>query len=380
MADYQLGDNLYGNDQGQYWSIANGMHNVNGQQVGGNYKNWQTSPWDTAQGQINNMYGAQQKQQVDALNQQKQAALGGINQQQQASNQGFTTQRNQADVTNAQNVQRMREVMAQNGLNMSGENITATAGLNAQRQGAFNDINQKQNDANAQFNQQIADAKAKYDPSNVIDSINAQKSQALMQAFNNYLARMDQQRSQYQSLQQHNADQAQQLSEFNLGQSQNQGQFNDTLSMDKYKTDMTAALQKALGSTPSQADIQAILQAAGFQGSKGGGGTSSGAKGTAAFNANLAAANKQGVDPSWNDAMTYIVGKESGYDPNAANPTSTARGYAQFLASTRQAYQKQLGLDYNNPVDQLVMMQQYLKDRYKTPQGALAFWQKNHWY
>lgn len=39
-----------------------------------------------------------------------------------------------------------------------------------------------------------------------------------------------------------------------------------------------------------------------------------------------------------------------------------------------------MGLNYSNPVDQLIMMAQYVKDRYGTPEKALQFWDKNKWY
>jgi hypothetical protein len=35
-----------------------------------------------------------------------------------------------------------------------------------------------------------------------------------------------------------------------------------------------------------------------------------------------------------------------------------------------------MGLDYNDPVNQLIMMAQYVKDRYGTPENALKFWIK----
>lgn len=370
MAQYQLGSNLYGNDNGQYYSLQNGSYmGANGQKQYGQVKVYQDSPWNTSQDQINNLYGAQQKQQLGALKQQQQTALAGLNQQQKVSDQGFYAQRNQADVTNAQNVQRMREVMAQNGLNTSGENITATAGLNAQRQAAFNDINQKQSDANAQFNQQRASINDPQHAQDIIDQINAQKSQALLNAWNAYNTRLDQQHQQYVAQQQFAATQA-----------QNQNQFDAGQSMDKYKTDMAAALQKALGSTPSQADIEAILQAAGFQGSKGGGESTAGVKGTAAFNANLAAANKRGVPASDDAALTWLVSHESSFNPNAKNPTSSAYGYAQFLNQTQRQYEKETGLSYNDPVNQLIMMDQYVKDRYGSAANAVKHWQNNGWY
>jgi hypothetical protein len=105
------------------------------------------------------------------------------------------------------------------------------------------------------------------------------------------------------------------------------------------------------------------------------------ASGPNVFNQHLtAAAAKAQLPASWLGALTELVRRESGFNPTAKNPKSTAYGYGQFLASTRANYEKKMGLNYNNPVDQLVMMSQYVKDRYKTPQQAIAFWDKNHWY
>lgn len=99
------------------------------------------------------------------------------------------------------------------------------------------------------------------------------------------------------------------------------------------------------------------------------------------FKANLNTALAQsGFDPGWAVPLTEIVKRESSFNPKAQNPNSTAYGYGQFLNSTRANYEKKLGLSYDNPVNQLVMMMHYVKDRYKTPEAALNFWNKNKWY
>jgi hypothetical protein len=90
--------------------------------------------------------------------------------------------------------------------------------------------------------------------------------------------------------------------------------------------------------------------------------------------------SSSGVDPKWFDLMAEIVKRESGFNPNAQNPTSSAHGYGQFLTQTRLNYEKKLGLNYDNPVDQITMMAEYIKDRYKTPANALKFWKEHNWY
>jgi hypothetical protein len=98
------------------------------------------------------------------------------------------------------------------------------------------------------------------------------------------------------------------------------------------------------------------------------------------FQANVSAAIKKGLPKEWVPVLSEIVKRESSFNPKAKNPHSTAYGYGQFLDSTRQQYEKKTGLSYDDPSNQLVMMGQYVKDRYGTPEKALAFWNKNHWY
>jgi hypothetical protein len=99
------------------------------------------------------------------------------------------------------------------------------------------------------------------------------------------------------------------------------------------------------------------------------------------YKQHLTAALKTGKIPAnWVVGLTELVGRESSWNPKADNPSSTAYGYGQFLTSTRNAYQRKMGLSYDNPVHQLIMMAQYVKDRYGTPEKALAFWDKHNYY
>lgn len=98
------------------------------------------------------------------------------------------------------------------------------------------------------------------------------------------------------------------------------------------------------------------------------------------YQSNVQAAVKKGLPAEWVPLLSEIVKKESSFNPNAKNPKSSAYGYGQFLSSTRAQYEKKTGLSYNDPVNQLVMMGQYVKDRYGTPAKALAFWNANGWY
>ena len=77
------------------------------------------------------------------------------------------------------------------------------------------------------------------------------------------------------------------------------------------------------------------------------------------------------------DAAKWIVQKESGWDPNAQNPTSTAYGLFQFLDSTWA----ETGIGKtSDPKRQGEAGARYIKSRYGDPLAAQQFWQANNWY
>jgi murein DD-endopeptidase MepM/ murein hydrolase activator NlpD len=109
--------------------------------------------------------------------------------------------------------------------------------------------------------------------------------------------------------------------------------------------------------------------------------SNNGAPGYKTFKSHLNTAIKRGGIPSnWSTGLEALVKKESSFNYKAQNPNSSAYGYGQFINSTRQAYEKKTGLNYNDPVNQLIIMAKYVKDRYGTPAAALAFHKKNNWY
>ena len=107
-------------------------------------------------------------------------------------------------------------------------------------------------------------------------------------------------------------------------------------------------------------------------------------KQSSSFNSQMQAAikGKNGYSVPFKEAkaMTELIGRESSWNSNAKNPKSTAHGYGQFLKSTRSQYEKKTGLNYSDPVNQILMMYQYVKDRYGNAVNALKFWDKNKWY
>ena len=76
---------------------------------------------------------------------------------------------------------------------------------------------------------------------------------------------------------------------------------------------------------------------------------------------------------SWGYA-DFMVGKESGWNPNALNKSSGACGLAQALPCSKVP-----GNPYN-PVDSLNWMNGYVNGRYGGWEGAYNFWQVKHWY
>jgi hypothetical protein len=164
MADWQIGDNLYADPTGKYYSLTNGA------------KTYSQSPYETAQDKINQMYDAQKQSQLNQLKTQREKAISGFTQQKKDLAPQYASQRNQADVVNAQNVTRLRELMAANGINMSGENITAQANMNSSRQSAFNDINNNEQQAYGAIDRQIADVNDPSKDQSIIDSIESERS------------------------------------------------------------------------------------------------------------------------------------------------------------------------------------------------------------
>jgi septal ring factor EnvC (AmiA/AmiB activator) len=79
------------------------------------------------------------------------------------------------------------------------------------------------------------------------------------------------------------------------------------------------------------------------------------------------------------DAEYFIIMKESGGDPTADNPRSTAFGLGQLLIDGRRHY---LGAnaDTTDCALQLQAFRGYVRDRYGTAENAKAFWIAHSWY
>lgn len=81
----------------------------------------------------------------------------------------------------------------------------------------------------------------------------------------------------------------------------------------------------------------------------------------------------------WLMPTLELVARESSFNPSAKNPKSSAAGLFQFLDGTRKKYGGSK-VDWDDPYQQALAGLKYIKDRYKTPEKALQFWDKNKWY
>lgn len=81
-----------------------------------------------------------------------------------------------------------------------------------------------------------------------------------------------------------------------------------------------------------------------------------------------------GIDPGDWGYVDFIASKESGWNPDATNPTSGACGLIQAYPCSKVP-----GSGYD-PVDNLSWANGYAVDRYGSWEQAYAFWQANWWW
>jgi hypothetical protein len=369
---------------------------------------------DKSSGYINDMYDQQRRAQMEQIQAQRDKAIGMINQQKAELAPQYANMRNQTDVVNAQNVSKLRELMASQGLSGSGENVTSSVALNSARQGALNQLNTQEQQQRNDYDRRISDINNPSEMNALIAQLEAERSRALLEGRYRsedkaYQRERDQvgdsrydQEWDYQKgrdavedtrwnkqFEQDNKRYAEEKAwrEYtyrNMSASEKKNfeimekQFGEDMAWKMYQMNYQGELQKSL----AQSEID-FYKNSGFNSGGEGGGYTRKASGSPnqSYQGHLNKAIQSGAIPKeWAGALTELVGRESSWNPTAKNPKSTAHGYGQFLKSTRSDYEKKTGLDYDNPVHQLIMMAQYVKDRYGTPEKALAFWDKNRWY
>lgn len=83
------------------------------------------------------------------------------------------------------------------------------------------------------------------------------------------------------------------------------------------------------------------------------------------------------LDPIQFACLDTMWMHESGWNPNAQNPSSTAYGIPQFLDSTWATVG---AVKTSDPYKQIDAGLIYIQNSYQTPCGAWSFWQANNWY
>lgn len=86
---------------------------------------------------------------------------------------------------------------------------------------------------------------------------------------------------------------------------------------------------------------------------------------------------EMGFDDAETASLITLWNKESGWNPNADNPSSTAFGIAQFLNGTWKSTGVQ---KTNDPYKQIDAGLTYIQQRYGSPSKALKFHLANNWY
>ena len=87
--------------------------------------------------------------------------------------------------------------------------------------------------------------------------------------------------------------------------------------------------------------------------------------------------SKLGGDGSEFGCLENLWGKESGWNPNAQNPSSTAYGIPQFLDSTWAGTGIAKTSDGYRQIDAGLI---YIDERYGSPCGAWSHSQSTGWY
>ena len=87
----------------------------------------------------------------------------------------------------------------------------------------------------------------------------------------------------------------------------------------------------------------------------------------------MAAAYGWSTGDEWT-ALNNIVMAESGWDDEAANPASDARGIAQNISGWGPGYEA------GNAAEQIAWLLSYIKSRYGDPINAWIFHQANGYY
>lgn len=133
---------------------------------------------------VNQLYDQQTQSEIARLQASRDSALGVINQQKANVAPQYQSMRNQTDAVNMQNVQRLREVMASNGLTTSGENVTAQVAQNNTRQNSINSLNLQEQQTVDDLNRRIVDLQNPANEQALTSALEAERTKALLNSYN----------------------------------------------------------------------------------------------------------------------------------------------------------------------------------------------------
>lgn len=131
---------------------------------------------------INDIYNNQRNSQLQKIKEQRDIQLQGLNKVGVQADQSAAAQRSQVAAADIQAAQRLREAMANGGVQNGGDNLTANSNLNTQRQDAMGQINQNLAQVQQDVTERqklINDAAANQDLA-LLQQLQAQQSQDLL--------------------------------------------------------------------------------------------------------------------------------------------------------------------------------------------------------
>lgn len=120
---------------------------------------------------INDLYANLKKQQTDQAATQNNQAIEALRKQLAEQLPQYQTARAQADVGQVQNMNKLKEYMANSGAFNSGDNLSRASNILTQRANTVNQINGNENQFTTGINTKIADSNNQYN--NTVSSINS---------------------------------------------------------------------------------------------------------------------------------------------------------------------------------------------------------------
>lgn len=216
----QIGDNLFEQGNGQVYHMENGIYkDENGIEKYGQHRVYK-DPRTDVEKEINKTYDAQ----LADYRMKRDKAKADVQGQKKQVTQQFYDQKNAADVVSQQNAQKLREMMAANGLTKTGENVTASTAQGNTRQNALNTLSKEESSQQGQLDQRITEI---MDPAQE-KSIEAARAEALTQGKQWAQQQFDQQKQNWSNQQFQNMQFAWQQQQANIQQGNWQKQFDAT--------------------------------------------------------------------------------------------------------------------------------------------------------